>query len=115
MLNNSLIYHKKVVLYKLNYKFPRIKSFFLININCLTRLMNKWILWKKVFFPIYSIKVISLYIILLLYWKSKNLSSFGFYREVIGIGVIDKIIEGFTEKFALTFSVIITIIYIIVI
>ena len=67
------------------------------------------------FFSIYLIKVISLYIILLLYWGLKNFSLFKFHREIIKTEIIDKIIIKFIEEFVSTFNIIIAVIYVIAI
>ena len=45
------------------------------------------------FFSIYSINIISLYIILLLYYESKNLNLFKFYLIIADIDIIDIINE----------------------
>ena len=47
-------------------------------------------------FLIYSIKTISLYMILLLYYKSKNSSLFEFHLAIVDIDIID-IIDGALE------------------
>ena len=55
--------------------------------------MNKYISRKNMSFLAYLIDIALLYMILLLYYKSKNFSLFGFHLVIIGVDIIGAIDE----------------------